>query len=113
MSVNIASVRTAAKPLLNVVKGRPVLAIFEICLRCNSACGYCDLPLNLGRYEMTREQIQQVFSKLYKNGLRYVLIQGGEPTLRRDLLEILEDLTELGFGLNLVTNGTGPGLPGA
>ncbi|NIR28283.1 MAG: hypothetical protein GWN84_02905 [Gammaproteobacteria bacterium] len=43
-----------SKPLFNLARGRPVLAVFELCLRCNSACGYCDLPLNLGRYEMTR-----------------------------------------------------------
>ena len=48
------------RPLL--IRGRPILAVFEICLRCNSACGYCDLPLNVGRYEMTRDEIRKVFA---------------------------------------------------
>ena len=95
-----------AKPVLNLLRGRPILAVFEICLRCNSACGYCDLPLNLGRYEMTREEIQRVFQHLYSEGLRFVFVQGGEPLLRRDLAEILEDLAAMGFRLCLVTNGT-------
>ena len=43
------------KPLVNLVRGRPVMAVFEINLRCNSRCGYCDLPLNEGRYEMSRD----------------------------------------------------------
>lgn len=96
----------AARPLLNLVRGRPVLAIFEVCLRCNSACGYCNLPLNVGRYEMTREEIRRVFTGLYQDGLRFVFVQGGEPLLRRDVPEILEDLHEIGFSLTLITNGT-------
>lgn len=98
--------RTAFRPLLNVIQGRPVLAVFEVCLRCNSACGYCNLPLNMGRYEMTREEIRRVFTSLYQDGVRFVFVQGGEPLLRRDLPEILEDMAELGFGLTLITNGT-------
>ena len=84
-----------------------MLAIFEACLRCNSNCGYCDLPLNKGRYELSRQEIRHVFTKLYQDdGIRYLFVQGGEPLLRRDLLEILEDLAEMGFTLGLVTNGT-------
>ena len=91
----------------NLAQGRPVLAIFEACLRCNSNCGYCDLPLNKGRYELSRQEIRHIFTKLYQeDGIRYLFVQGGEPLLRRDLLEILEDLAEMGFTLGLVTNGT-------
>ena len=96
-----------ARPLRNLAQGRPVLAIFEACLRCNSNCGYCDLPLNKGRYELSRHEIRQVFTKLYQeNGIRYLFVQGGEPLVRKDLLEILEDLAGMGFWLGLVTNGT-------
>lgn len=94
------------QPVANVLAGRPVLATFQVNLRCNSACGYCDLPLNVGRYEMTRQEIQRVFSSLYRDGVRFVLLQGGEPLLRRDLPEILEDLSVIGFHLTLITNGT-------
>lgn len=92
--------------LRNLITKKPLLAIFEICLRCNSACGYCDLPLNEGRYEMTREEIRRVFHHLHDQGLRFVFIQGGEPLVRRDLPEILEDLSAIGFHLTLITNGT-------
>jgi len=97
---------TIGRPILNLIRGRPVLAILEINLRCNSACGYCGLPLNEGRYEMTREEIRHVFAELYRDGLRFVFVQGGEPLLRRDLPEILEDLHAIGFGLSLITNGS-------
>ncbi len=92
--------------LMNLVLRRPLLAVFQVNLRCNSSCGYCNLPLNVGRYEMSRQEIQKVFAGLYGDGLRFVFVQGGEPLLRRDLLDILQDLVELGFHLTLITNGT-------
>jgi len=106
MAAPFAVLNNTLKPIKNLLAGRPVLATFQVNLRCNSACGYCDLPLNVGRYEMTREEIQRVFSGLYREGVRFVLVQGGEPLLRRDLPEILEELSEIGFQLTLITNGT-------
>jgi MoaA/NifB/PqqE/SkfB family radical SAM enzyme len=55
---------------------------------------------------MTREEIQRVFTGLYRDGLRFVFVQGGEPLLRRDLPEILGDLVQIGFHVTLITNGT-------
>lgn len=106
MVVPFTALISGLKPFRNLLAGRPVLATFQVNLRCNSACGYCDLPLNVGRYEMTREEIQRVFSCLYRDGVRFVLVQGGEPLLRRDVPEILEDLSTIGFHLTLITNGT-------
>ncbi len=91
---------------INLLRGRPILATFQVTLRCNSACGYCDLPLNQGRYELTREEIQRIFADLYADGLRCVLVQGGEPLLRADLADILEDLVSLGLFPTMITNGT-------
>jgi MoaA/NifB/PqqE/SkfB family radical SAM enzyme len=92
--------------LTNLVLRRPLLAVFQVNLRCNSSCGYCNLPLNVGRYEMSRQEIRNVFAGLYRDGLRLVFLQGGEPLLRRDLPDILQDLVEVGFHLTLITNGT-------
>ena len=98
--------RTTIQPIVNIVRRRPILAVFEVCLRCNSACGYCDLPLNVGRYEMSRDEIRRVFRHLHDEGLRVILVQGGEPMLRADILDVLEDLRGIGFRIALITNGT-------
>ncbi len=100
------NLRKALKPAWNLMRQKPVMAVYEICLRCNSNCGYCDLPLNQGRYEMTREEISHAFQHLYETGLRYVFVQGGEPLVRKDTIDVLEDMAAMGFGLSLVTNGT-------
>ena len=94
------------RPFMNLIRERPLVAVFEVCLRCNSSCGYCDLPLNEGRYEMTREEIRRVFISLYEDGLRFLFIQGGEPLVRKDLPEILEDLVAIGYSVTMITNGT-------
>lgn len=106
MAGAFSSLTKAITPIRNLLAGRPVLATFQVNLRCNSVCGYCDLPLNVGRYEMSREEIRRVFAGLYHDGVRFVLVQGGEPLLRKDLPDILEDLSSLGFYATLVTNGT-------
>jgi len=92
--------------LTNLLRGRPLLVTFQVTLRCNSACGYCDLPLNQGRYELSREEILSIFGNLHAEGIRFVLLQGGEPLLRPDLLDVLENLTLLGLHVSLTTNGT-------
>ena len=103
---SLAMIADCARPLVNLVRGRPVLATFQVTLRCNSACGYCDLPLNQGRYELTREEIRGIFGQLYTEGIRFVLVQGGEPLLRTDLVDILSDLSSLGLQVTVITNGT-------
>jgi MoaA/NifB/PqqE/SkfB family radical SAM enzyme len=55
---------------------------------------------------MSRAEISRVFSHLYREGLRIVFVQGGEPFLRKDLPDILDDLSSIGFTISLITNGT-------
>ena len=85
-----------ARPSLNLFTGKPVVAIFEITLICNSACGYCDLPLNQGRPEMSRREIRRIFGDLHRDGIRFLFIQGGEPLARSDLIDVVEDLAAIG-----------------
>jgi hypothetical protein len=59
MAAPLALLNQALTPVINLMAGRPVLATFQVNLRCNSACGYCDLPLNVCRYEMARDEIQR------------------------------------------------------
>jgi MoaA/NifB/PqqE/SkfB family radical SAM enzyme len=47
-----------------------------------------------------------IFTQLYQEGIRFVFLQGGEPTLRNDLIDIIYDLDDIGFTQTLITNGT-------
>ena len=62
---------------------RPVLVHFEVTLRCNAGCGFCD-------YWKTDPAARATELKSFADAARYfnpmlVTFTGGEPTLRRDL----------------------------
>lgn len=62
-------VRSLLGGLRNLALRRPLLAVFQVNLRCNSSYGYCNLPLNVSRCKMSREEIREGFAKLYCDGL--------------------------------------------
>ena len=69
------------------VRRRPVLVHFEVTLRCNARCGFCD-------YWKTDASAREHELKSYADAAAYfnpmlVTFTGGEPTLRRDLEEIV------------------------
>jgi cyclic pyranopterin phosphate synthase len=78
--------------------------------RCNLRCVYC-MPENQTfrplPHLMTREEIRKAARLLASFGVTKVRVTGGEPTTRPDLVEIVRDLSEIGFpsGIALSTNG--------
>ena len=66
---------------------RPVLVHFEVTLRCNARCGFCD-------YWRTEATARDTELKSYADAARYfnpmlVTFTGGEPTLRQDLEDLV------------------------
>src|SRR5512133_2609144 len=66
---------------------RPVLVHFEVTLRCNARCSFCD-------YWKTDPSARQHELASYADAARFfnpmlVTFTGGEPTMRRDLEEIV------------------------
>lgn len=87
--------------------------------RCNLRCFYCmpEEGLNwLSRSELlTYEEMLSVCSLLVKMGIEKIRITGGEPFVRKDIMQLLTSLSELP-GLNeltITTNGvlTAPFIP--
>lgn len=92
-------------------KIRPLMASLYLTTKCNFRCIYCDdgcgnlyphLP-EANRLE-TEETIQLL--EVLRREIPAVGITGGEPTLRRDLVTVLEHVSRLGFApVALNTNG--------
>lgn len=91
--------------ILNVLKKRPVLAVFEVTKYCNEKCTMCGIPIRKPHKEMSINEIEIVFKKLKKIGTKEVFLQGGEPLLRKDIFEIMILLKKLGFSQTLISNG--------
>jgi len=80
--------------------------------RCNLRCRYClpedaDLPF-ADRELLSPEEIETLVGTLVRMGIRRVRLTGGEPLVRKDILEIVERLAALAGleDLALSTNGT-------
>lgn len=91
--------------------GVPVSGIFELTPRCNLRCKMCYVRLTpeqmapLGK-ELTAAQWLDLARQAKDAGLVFLLITGGEPTLRPDFPEIYEALATMGFSISINTNGT-------
>lgn len=78
---------------------------------CNFRCPFChngDLVLNSGDMPEISEDEVLSFLKKRKNVLEGVCITGGEPTLYKELPELVEKIKKLGYSVKLDTNGSHP-----
>lgn len=76
---------------------------------CNFRCGYCHNPELFENKEPTVElSALYDFLKSRIGKLDGVVITGGEPTLQKDLKEIIKQIKSMGFLVKLDTNGSNP-----
>ncbi|MFJ1655107.1 pyrroloquinoline quinone biosynthesis protein PqqE [Streptomyces sp. NPDC088337] len=93
----------------------PYGLLAELTYRCPLACPYCSNPLNLGdhRDELATEEWQRVLAEAADLGVLQCHLSGGEPLLRRDLVEIVAVAHDLGLYTNLITSAVGFSRPRA
>ncbi len=80
----------------------------ELTYRCNLQCAYCYNPLDLAAYrdELDATAWERVLGEAAKLGVLQVHFSGGEPTLRPDLVRLIERAASLDLYTNLITQGT-------
>lgn len=88
---------------------RPFGLLAELTYSCPLSCAYCSNPLNLAGYrdELTTAEWQRVLVEAQELGVLQYHLSGGEPLLRRDLVEIVSRANELGLYTNLITSAIG------
>ncbi len=87
----------------------PFGLLAELTYRCPLACAYCSNPLNLADYsdELTTAEWRRVLVEASDLGVLQCHLSGGEPLLRRDVVEIVTAAHDLGLYTNLVTSAVG------
>lgn len=87
----------------------PYSAQIELTLRCNGRCPFCSihsLPESILGTDMTTEQIKNLIDQIADLGVLALSFTGGEPTLRKDLPELIYHTgIEHEFMNGIATNG--------
>ncbi len=86
--------------------GIPLAVLAELTHRCPLQCPYCSNPLELerGSAELTTAEWKRVLSELGQIGVLQIHFSGGEPTARKDLVELVRHATDVGLYSNLITS---------
>lgn len=89
--------------------GMPLWLVLELTYKCPLKCPWCSNPVDFDRYrnELTTEEWKDVLRQGRKLGSLQLGFTGGEPMLRNDLEELVEEADRLGYYTNLITSGVG------
>ncbi|MCZ6774477.1 MAG: radical SAM protein [Proteobacteria bacterium] len=89
-----------------VTKDAPVYVQFYVTARCNLRCEQCNvIYANADQQEATTEQCFRIAENLAKIGTSVALLTGGEPFVRKDIVEIAKAFIDHGVHPRLQTNG--------
>jgi pyrroloquinoline quinone biosynthesis protein E len=85
----------------------PLALLAELTHRCPLRCPYCSNPLELARAsaELDTATWKRVFDEAGALGVLQVHFSGGEPLVRRDLVELVGHASGRGLYGNLITSG--------
>ena len=87
---------------------RPLALLAEVTYRCPLQCPYCSNPLELGKYrdELDTETWVRVFNEAADLGVVQLHLSGGEPLVRRDILDLVRAAAAAGLYSNMSTGAT-------
>lgn len=83
----------------------PIKAQFEVTQKCNFDCYYCYEKSLRTRKDMTLEEIKRAIDILDDLGVAFIELTGGEPLVRKEILEILKYINSKNFIISIITNG--------
>ena len=88
------------------VYGIPLAVLAEITHKCPLQCPYCSNPLELesASRELTTAEWLRVIDELAEIGVLQIHFSGGEPTARKDLVQLVQRASDVGLYSNLITS---------
>lgn len=100
------SINTPTPP---VGVGQPLWLLAELTYRCPLHCVFCYNPVQLKQAssELTTAEWGEVMRQARQLGAAQLGFSGGEPLVRDDLEELVQEAHRLGYYTNLITSGVG------
>ncbi len=84
----------------------PLKISMNITKSCNLRCKQCFSDSGIIRdKELTTEEVFKLFDDMHQNGTFFICIGGGEPFMRKDILEILDYGNKKQLAISVVSNG--------
>ena len=98
------------KNVLAYGQGRPLsagpyMAELDITYQCNCRCQMCQRWKDPRTGELGLDEYRQLAGQLHEMGSHQISIAGGEPLLRDDAFDIIENFSARKMSVNLCTNG--------
>lgn len=87
---------------------RPILSLrITITNRCNVNCIYCHHDgMRSSKNEMSPDEIYKICQIAKRIGVRKIRLSGGEPLIRKDIVEIVSKINSIDFkDISITTNG--------
>lgn len=73
---------------------------------CNLRCGYCDTTYSFDPSNAEEMSVQEIVNKCIDLGAPLITLTGGEPLIHKDVRELMQELSNSGFYINIETNGS-------
>jgi len=83
---------------------RAVKALIKVGYGCNDHCTFCH-TLDVRHVEGEATEVHRKIARAKELGHSMVVLSGGEPTIRPELVRWAEHAAQLGMGFGLITNG--------
>ena len=88
----------------NIILQKPILAIYDTTKLCNQRCPMCNVRKECSE-QMSLDEIEKTAKALSNFGVRYVFVQGGEPLIRKDIIDIVDVFIKNSIKPTIITNG--------
>lgn len=83
--------------------------LFDVTSACNLQCPFCfsSAHNNINQHQLTLKDIERIATRLKSIDASAIIVTGGEPLVRKDIVELLELIHSFKFNeIGLTTNGT-------
>lgn len=90
---------------LKTIFDKPSEIVIEVTSKCIKKCDYCFNSFSHNGTDLSNEKVKEIIDEIAKNQIEFIRFTGGEPLVRKDLVDLLSYSKNKGLKIRLNTNG--------